>query len=395
MIQRFTNRAPGRARSTGEINVQPGAEKWDATIWIEIRTYTTDLRLPCCQGGVVGDQSLLFETVTNCPDSFNGDIKAELHIDLTMYIAQNVTFENLSITSDSLSVRFHPGLNYEVSNTTTISTQGNGSISMPSPTEDAPGTTIYSRETIIDLSSGSVTGTYALYDLLSIHTTSGSIAIALTLHNASASAPKPAALEVGTSSGSIRAHTSSLHAHTTVPDRNYQTAIRSNSGSVDISLVHGTGTFLRSSSGSLVASLYPHGPNTTRSDIETHTSSGRTKIIVHPALVNAPDPLRKLYGKYNYHSGSFQLAYPPSWEGTLEGVVSSGSIDINWEGMQIVEDRKGWAGRKVKAVKGDGEGVLRFHGNSGSANLRGDGGCFAKTSKAADEVCWGHICRDW
>ena len=278
-----------------------------------------------------------------------------------------MTLENLKITTKSLSVHIHPDLHLRVSNSTTISAQAGNVIFMPSATGGQPNT-LYSRETIIDLTSGSVRGTYALYDLLSIHTTSGSIDINICPKNASASAIKPAALRLGTSSGSIRAHTPSL----SVPDRNYQTTIQSSSGSIDVSLVHGTHTSVRSSSGSLSASLYPSGANTTRSDIDTHVNSGRTQIVVHPALVNSTDPLRKLFGSYHYLSGSFELSYPPSWEGTVEGVVASGSVDIDWDGLRVVEDRRGWLGRRIKAVKGDGEGVLHFKGASGSTRLSGN-----------------------
>lgn len=374
MIHKSSNWGPIRARTTGVINIKPGAEEWNATIWIESNSYVSDARLSRCQRLTPGDKSLLLETITNCLDLDGySNLEAELHIDVTMYIAQNTVFDNLNITTDSLSINFHPGLMYEVKNTTTISIQGDGSVSMPTPMEAQPNT--YSREIVIRVSSGAVTGTYPLYDLLSISTTSGSISIDLTLHNASTSSPdKPATLEIGSSSGSIRAHTPSLSfpsfsPNNHIPNRNYQTAIKSSSGSVDISLVHGTLTTLGSTSGSLTAQLYPYGHNTTRSDISTYCNSGRTAIAVHPALVNATDPLRRLYGSYVYRSGSFELSYPPSWEGTLEGEVMSGSLDVKWDGMRV-EERRGWVGKKVKGVKGSGDGVLRFKGMSGSAVLR-------------------------
>lgn len=368
-VQEDQNRGPCQARTTGEIHIRPGPERSDSKIWVEVETYVSDCSLSCSHHGTPGDNSLLFESVINCPakGGFGWNSMPVLYIYPTIYVAPDVTLDNLKITTDSLSVHFHPGLNLTVKKSTTVSAKGGGSVSMPSETNHQS-TTFYSRETIIDLASGSVTGTYALYDLLSIHTTSGHIRISITPKPASASAVKPATLRLSTASGSINAHTPSL---SSIPNRNYLTEIQSSSGSIAVSLLHGTHTSLRTSSGSLEASLYPYGPNTTRSDIETNTYSGRTLITVHPALVNATDPLRRLYGTYNYLSGSFGLNYPSSWEGTVEGVVTSGSVDIDWKGMRVVEDRRGWFGRRVKAVKGKGDGVLKFHGVSGSARLRG------------------------
>lgn len=372
LIHKSSAWGPNRARTTGEINIKTGAEEWNAKIRIEVNSYVSDARLSLCQKGTPSDESLLFETTTNCLDTDEyGNLEAELYINVTMYIAQNAIFENLNISTDSLSINFHPGLKYEVSSTTTISIQGDGSVSMPTVIEEQP--EMSSREIIIHLSSGSITGTYPLYDLLSISTTSGSISIDLALHNASTSSPeKPATLQIDSSSGSIRAHTPYLSlppSYNHIPDRKYQTTIKSSSGSVDVGLVHGTYTSLSSSSGSLTAQLYPYGHNTTRSDILTNSNSGRTSIAVHPALVNATDPLRRLYGNYQYRSGSFELSYPPTWEGTLEGEVMSGSVDVKWEGMRV-EERKEWVWRKVKGVKGSGDGVVRFRGWSGSAVLR-------------------------
>ena len=79
--------------------------------------------------------------------------------------------------------------------------------------------------------------------------------------------------------------------------------------------------------------------------------------------------MTKLFANHKYVSGSLNLAYPAEWEGTLEGETSSGSINVNWPGMQVVQ-----GSRSVKGVVGDGEGVINFVGKSGSANIRGGGG---------------------
>lgn len=230
-----------------------------------------------------------------------------------------------------------------------------------------------SRETVIDLASGSVTGTYSLYDLLSIHTTSGHIDITLSLQNASTSAPKPALLRLSTASGSIRVQTPALKDPSRIPDREYKTSISSHSGSIDAKIPHGIHTSLKTASGSINAELVPLGPNTSRSDIETRTHSSSTDIKLHPSAVNASQPLRKLYADYQLGSGGLRVAYPSTWEGRVQGKTVSGGVDVEWEGLRMVKDRKGYVGREIEAVKGAGEGVLRFYGYSGRVVLRGDG----------------------
>ena len=56
----------------------------------------------------------------------------------------------------------------------------------------------------------------------------------------------------------------------------------------------------------------------------------------------------------------------------MQGTTASGGIDVRWEGMRVVKDRKGWSRREFEAVKGTGDGVLRFKGCSGSVELSGD-----------------------
>ncbi|KAL8829108.1 MAG: hypothetical protein Q9191_002196 [Dirinaria sp. TL-2023a] len=241
-----------------------------------------------------------------------------------------------------------------------------------------PTTSTNPRETVIDMQSGSVTGSYSLYDLLSIHTTSGHIDITVSLHNASSEDPKkPASLHLSTASGSIRVRTSHLSSYSSsssssqIPDRQYETEISSRSGSLDAILVHGTHTSLKTNSGSITAALSPHGPNSTRSEVLTSSNSGHTDVTVYPLLGDASAPVRQLYADYRHGSGGLVLSYPSMWEGTVQGTTASGGINVKWDGMRVVKDRKGLIGREFEAVKGQGEGVLKFKGYSGHVELSG------------------------
>ena len=236
-----------------------------------------------------------------------------------------------------------------------------------------------SRETIIDVSSDSIRGTYELYDLLSIHTQSGSIDISVNLHNASASAPKPAILRLSSASGSIRVRAGSIGSSffDKIPQREYQTQVQSQSGSLHITAIHGTHTSLKTQSGGIMASLYPHCSNSTFSAISTSSASGHADITVHPFMNDPSAPLRNMNAEYSYGSGSMNIRYPSTWEGTIQGRTSSGSITVDWEGLKIVKNHIGAGQREIEAYKGDGKGTLKFRGRSGSMHLLGDSDAWA------------------
>lgn len=243
-------------------------------------------------------------------------------------------------------------------------------------TDEPPTLDINPRETNIHLTSGSVSGSYPLYDVLDISTISGSIDIDVEPKDADKDNVQPAILRLSSKSGSIRALTSTI----SVPARDYQTTLRSLNGGIDATLLHGSYTSLRSLTGRINADLYPYGHNNSRTDISTHCKSGSTDITVHSSLSHPADPINKLYSEHHGLSGSVSLWYPAKWQGTIKGSTSSGSIDLEWDGIKVLRDeKKGWVKRTVEAVRGEGGSQMRFSSQSGSLSLGGDsgGGVFA------------------
>ena len=292
-----------------------------------------------------------------------------IYISATIWIAPGTILETLGIDAETLSVNFFPGLDYAITQSTDISVF---SASLSIKANDAPSKlSISSRETIIDISSGSVTGSYPLYDLLSIHTDSGSIDVTIDPKEASKDEVKPAVLRLTSNSGFVRAVTLT----DSVPKREYRADVYTSSGSIDVSLLHGLRTTLRSINGRITANLYPFGDNKTRSNIETHCYSGSTDITLHSSLSHPSAPIKKLFAYYGATSGSLDLRYPAQWEGTVVGTTLSGGINIDWPGLKIMKDGKNvWLERKVVGVKGDGEGKLVFYDGSGSVTLTGEAG---------------------
>lgn len=104
-----------------------------------------------------------------------------------------------------------------------------------------------SRSTFINEISSSVTGTFVLHDLLSISTLSGSIDITVVPQPASSS-KAPAELLLNTASGSIKVTMAPfLHNPSTViPDRIFNSSLKSMSGSINAALVQWVICFLSS-----------------------------------------------------------------------------------------------------------------------------------------------------
>lgn len=291
-----------------------------------------------------------------------------IYVAATIYIPPGTTLESLGINTETLSVTFFPGLDYAITKFTEINAH---SSSLSLSPDEPPSLYINSRETNIRVKSGSVHGSYPLYDILDISTQSGSIDIDIEPKDADEDNVQPAILRLSSQSGSIRALTSTL----SVPARDYQMTVNSKSGGIDATLLHGSRTSLRSLNGHINADIYPYGHNNSRTDINTRCQSGSTDITVHSSLSHPTDPIGKLYSEHHSLSGSLNLWYPAQWQGVVKGSTLSGGIDLDWDGLKVVKDEKrGWIKRTVEAVRGEGESQLIFSGKSGRVNLGGDSG---------------------
>ncbi|KAF6236964.1 hypothetical protein HO173_004843 [Letharia columbiana] len=366
----------GFVRTVGKVEVLKQDSLSNVRIALDIRSSDPQLTSSESLSVVKSGSALTVKTPRRTPRESSSAGGAELpciYVAATVSIPPGTTLENLGIKTETLSVTFFPGLDYAITNRTEINAH---SASLSLATDEPPSIVINSRETRIHLNSGSVTGSYPLYDTLDISTTSGSIDIDVEPKDAEEGNVQPAVLRLSSQSGSIRALTSTV----SVPARDYQMTVKSLSGSIDATLLHGSRTSLRSNNGRINADLYPYGHNDSRTDINTHSQSGSTDITVHSSLSHPIDPIRKLYSEHHGLSGSLNLWYPAQWQGTVKGSTLSGGIDLDWDGLKVVKDEKrGWVKRTIEAVRGEGESQLIFSGRSGRVNLGGDsgGGVFA------------------
>ncbi|KAI7212551.1 hypothetical protein KC333_g7055 [Hortaea werneckii] len=222
-----------------------------------------------------------------------------------------------------------------------------------------------SRHTIIDVPTGSVHGTYALRDVLSVHTHSGSISITVDPQEADEEHPAPADFEAISHSGGVQVDFLDY----SLPDREYKTRVESHSGSISGSYVHGSKTAMHTDSGALDVEIKPYcekGP----SGIYTDSGSGSSRLVVGSPYCDPDSAISNLHSQHRAKSGSMELMYPRQWQGIVEGWSYSGSItlkgrDLEPYSRQVISP----IGKHVIARKGHGDSQLSFRTTSGSAKV--------------------------
>jgi len=291
----------------------------------------------------------------------------------TLWIAPGARFDSGIIQTQSMAIFFHNGLTFDA---TSLAVDATGANSVTFPTGNSPEPGIRSRRIVINSNTGAVHGTYPLYDLLEIKSTSGAVSIDVDPKEVLPSDPQPATLYISTMSGSIQAQTATDHRKSLaaiVPARDYRNTITSMSGRIDTNLVHGSKTTLTSKTGSIEAVLSPYGDPADKSHIVTAAETGSTTVTVLASLSNPGEPLRKLYAAYKCKTGSLSINYPSEWEGTVQGKTVTGSINVHWPDLELESGigRRDIGWNSFKGVKGDGEGRLDFHTVTGSVTLNG------------------------
>ncbi|KAL1971180.1 hypothetical protein VTN77DRAFT_132 [Rasamsonia byssochlamydoides] len=260
-----------------------------------------------------------------------------------------------------------------------------------------------SREIIVDKGSETIWGHWPLYDLLSLTTTTGAIAVSIEPQPADPKHPdKPARVVLQTVSGSIAVSFSSPraasiperdvkmadftsnsskepegskkpsqrssyaagHNHGSdefipLPPRPYELEIKTESGLITGRFIFSTSASVVSQSGSIQALFIPvvfDGDNKSNAFLVTRTSTGSQHIelsepvvvssgnIHHSRLVASPEGKLSGYATSSHStgSGSIQIAYPSSWAGTVHATTPrGGSICLDGPGLQVTKDGEG------------------------------------------------------
>ncbi len=224
--------------------------------------------------------------------------------------------------------------------------------------------------------SRSISGTYQLYDLLDLSTTSGSISVDIEVQTGD----QPAVLRLATTSGSIRVKMTSGGGLFKKPfvgeaakSRTINTEISTQSGSTYGDIVHGNGgsTIVSTHSGSMSITIYAVGVSgdDPQSTITTSSFSGSHNLKVIPPL-GSLDPVRAIEASHTVRgSGSMNIDYPTQWEGMVH-IQARGSGSVIASGQGLVVQRESHSelygyrgekeGRKVE-IQALGSGSVRFH----------------------------------
>ncbi|MCJ1248598.1 hypothetical protein MMC30_005816 [Trapelia coarctata] len=364
-----------RVRTMGELHVRSSTEHLEANVRLDLEIHYSEPGMMKEIGFVPHEESLSMFSPSHIEVESGTSSNPCMYFVGTLWIAPGARFDFLSISSQSMTIIFHDGIDVDAEG---LGVDATGANSVAFPTGNSKQTNIDSRKIVISTSSGSIRGTYPLYDLLEAKSRSGSITIDITPKEASSSDPQPATLYLSTMSGTIQSNTPFLATNdrdslaSLVPARDYRTTISSMSGALRITTIHGSQTVLKSTTGSIVAELSPYGDPDDKSQLTTSAETGSTTVTVLPSLSHPGEALRNFYAAYKVNTGSLVINYPREWEGTVQGTTVTGSINVNWPGLEI----ESWGGRKTgwsnfKGVKGHGEGRLEFHGVTGSVSLNG------------------------
>lgn len=279
--------------------------------------------------------------------------------------------------------------------------------------ENSDGSIPTSRETIIYNRDGAIRGQYALYDLLSLHTMSGSIAVVIDPQPADPDHPtKPAKVLLSTRSGSISVHfrlpkgiranepadldndsnskwtTYYSKQSTSLAPRPYSIDIQTQSGSITADIAFSTDAQLSTSSGNINARLTPlvfHGAKYIHGhknvSIITDTKSGSTDLkLTEPLIFPAPSKREGEDGaieqpqvaelRSTSASGAIRVMYPPSWAGHVYAVsVGSGRTRVGGRGLRIIKQGR----NAVEGVKEPNKKLPKgkqWWGSKGDSNVQ-------------------------
>ncbi|GAB1743049.1 hypothetical protein NU219Hw_g8744t1 [Hortaea werneckii] len=348
---------------TGNIWIMPAPpeQEVDVKVWVSFATTApwrvTDASYGLSKSGL----ELRFPKMEGTPKSYVRE--PCMDVGMIVYVKDRVQINEWHTSTANLNVVVDEGLfgndtlerrGFNPNMTSIVAIRGNVNVAYWS-----------SRHTIIDVPSGSVHGTYALRDVLSVHTHSGSISITVDPQEADEKHPAPAEFEAISHSGGV--HVDFLDY--SLPDREYKTRIETHSGSISGTYVHGSRTAIHTDSGAIDVEIKPYceeGP----SGIYTDSGSGSSRLVVGSPYCDPDSKLSNLRSQHRSKSGSMEVIYPRQWEGIVEGWSYSGSITLKGRDLEpYSREVISPVGKHVIARKGHGDSHLSFRTTSGSAKV--------------------------
>ncbi|KAI0402984.1 hypothetical protein F4802DRAFT_599498 [Xylaria palmicola] len=375
----------------GQINVRRLSEDdGNPRMVLEIMTNDPSLRL---YTSLDGD---LQEVRIRIPQSFDSTVPGQrpcVEVKGTVWVPEDAELGTLSIGATHLDILLFDDLSLQVADYTDLSSViGDITAGVSRPASygkdpDVPAArdvaAFSSRIIEVHTTAGAISGSWPLYDLLGLHTTSGNQRVTITPRPGGPEGEgeeKPAVLSLSTISGAISA-TEPVREPARLPRRDYLVDVRSTSGAVRASLAFGAGATFRTTASNVVLDLLPvidvdkltpQNP----AQLETVTTSGAVAVRVlepifygggegkAPAVGNATADgtgspsssssraLDCLEARHKSTSGSIGIRYPQSWEGLLYAQTTSGQLVARGRDLKVTRFVGGWPGSKMEARKG-------------------------------------------
>ncbi|KAI5272657.1 hypothetical protein E4T47_04033 [Aureobasidium subglaciale] len=299
--------------------------------------------------------------------------KACMEIDMCIWIRPGAQFEHLEIATEHLDIKIEPGL---FSPSEDLLASGKDDVRHISNQTDFISVSgdlsaAYwesGRETRIDLVSGDISGRFALRDLLSVKTKSGSINVDIEPKPQSQAEPRPASFVANTVSGSIKAFFPTSNVTGEIPPRKYHTKVDSKSGSIHGDYIHGLSTDIASGSGSVDVNILPYSVESTGSWLRTESQGGGIHVNVMSPYGDAHGTIGNLRSVHKTKSGSLHIKYPQQWEGKIEAETMSGSVKLHGKDVRILRSWNGPVGSHVVAQKGHANSAMDIGTVSGSVD---------------------------
>ncbi|TGJ80690.1 hypothetical protein E0Z10_g8057 [Xylaria hypoxylon] len=387
-------------RVGGQINVRRLTDGGDPRMVLEIVTNEPDLRL------YTSLDAEMQEIRVSVPETYETSVSGQrpcVEIKGTIWVPQGAEIGILSLRAIHLGILLFDDLSLQVADYTELSSVAGSitagasesnshekntgaSLSNPDytfvPAKDS--WAFDSRVIEVRTTSGSIDGNWPLYDLLGLHTTSGSIQVSITPEEELENYPKSAVLSLSTISGSISA-TEPVHDPDRIPRRDYLVDVKSTSGSLKGALAFSAGITVHSTASSIALDLLPvinidkiNARNPAQ--LETVTTSGGTAVrVLEPKyfdgngkalgtttetsaghdtnddkeiLTEASRVLDCLEATHKSTSGSVGLRYPQTWEGVISAETTSGRLVARGKDLKIIKSSGGWPGSMMEGRKG-------------------------------------------
>ncbi|KAF2670375.1 hypothetical protein BT63DRAFT_236518 [Microthyrium microscopicum] len=281
-----------------------------------------------------------------------GGVRPCIEVLATISIAPSTNISSFNIDTIVLPIELKESLKLNSHNTFIRSVSGG----VTSGTD-----ALYSRKIEIETTSGSITGSYPLADLLSLKTISGTVQVNIDPKDSDKSDHNGVLIIRGVS-GTIHADTIT----TSIPSRTFNTQVHSRSGSISGTYLLGDRTTIESNSGTVTVDIYTAGDLAKRV-LTIDTVSGSIRSCVYDTAAK----LGAVSSVFMTRSGTMQLQYPGSWEGKIQAQTLSGSLSVTGEGVDIIKDVHPKPGfKQILAEKGDGDSNISAENTSGSISVR-------------------------